>query len=763
MAKNQSGTRAQKPNRTILSRTLLLLVVCGIVAFIVLGARLFHLQIIQHEELEKMAVEQQTRETTVSASRGSITDRNGNIMAMSATAETVYISPHEMELYDEDVNLIASKLSEILGVSAESVIEKSKDTDSWYKTIAKKVELDVSQQVREFKSEYGLKSVHIESDTKRYYPYGSLACHIVGFVGDDNYGLDGTEKMYDEYLEGVDGSVVRLKTASGSDMLYTKFENYYDAIDGCDVELTIDVTAQYYAEKYLGQAIEDNDARNGGCCIIMDVNSGAILGMASYGNYDLNDYLAVSEKEQAKINALATDEEKAEALYQAQLEQWRNMAISDTYEPGSVFKTITLAMALEEGAVTKSESFYCGGSVEVLGRTVPVNCWKDEGHGSQTLTQAAQHSCNVAFVNIGKKIGAEKFYDYVEAFGFFEKTGIDLLGEAGTRNLWWSEEVFCDKNNLSQLAAASFGQTFNITPIQMVTAMSAIANGGELMEPYVVSKVTNADGDVVYSKEPTTVRRVISEETSRTVCSILEEVVGGEGGTGSNAYVSGYRVGGKTGTTTKTTVEVETGVKEYMVSFCGIAPADDPQVAVLVILDNPSNETGIYISGGVMAAPVVGNIMSELLPYLGIEPIYSDNELKYIDVTMPRLESSSVEDAKKQLAALGLGVRVVGDGDTVTDQLPAAKARIATGTEVVLYAGDTKPDKKVIVPDIRKMTAATARQTLAERGLYLNTAGALPTSGNVVVSKQAIDPGSEVAYGSVIRVTLVDQSKLGRY
>ena len=609
----------------MLRRTLFLLSVCGVLAFAVLALRLAWLQIVRHDELEARAIAQQVRETTVGAPRGTIYDRNGVMLAVSAGVDTVYLSPAEIELYNEDASAIARGLADILGLDYDDVYAKTQNTGSWYEVVARRVEPETARQVREFKEAGGYDGLKIEADTKRYYPHGSLAAHVVGFTGTDNTGLGGIEAKYDRFLSGTDGSVLRSTTAEGTDMLFSNWAGYFDAVPGCDVELTVDAGIQYYIEKHLAEAVETYDIQNGAAAICMDVDTGAILAMASLGNFDLNDYQTVSPSARAEIDALPEDE-RADALAAAQQLQWRNKAISDTYEPGSTFKIITLAMALEEGVVGLDSQFYCGGTVSVRGRGTPVRCWKSGGHGSQDLTMAVQHSCNVAFVNIGQLIGAERFYDYAEAFGFFERTGdssaqltgttgIDLGGESGS--IWWSEDVFCDGENLSQLAAASFGQTFNITPIQLITAVSACVNGGNLMRPYLVSRITSPTGETE-EREPELVRRVISEETSATVRSILEQVVGDPNeGTGRNAAVEGYRIGGKTGTSTKTTQEIA-GTKEYIVSFIGVAPADDPELALLVLLDNPSSESGIYISGGQMAAPVVGDMLADILPYLGI-------------------------------------------------------------------------------------------------------------------------------------------------
>lgn len=761
------------PNRMMLRRTLFLLSVCGAAAFVVLAARLYYLQIVRHDELEARAIAQQVRETTVSAPRGTIYDAKGEVLAMSAGVDTIYLSPAEIAQNNEDAGAIAAGLAEILGLDYDAVYAKTQNTRSWYEVVARKVEEDVAKAVREFKEEGGYTGIKLEADTKRYYPNGSLAAHVIGFVGTDNTGLGGIEAKYDKVLSGTNGYVMRSTTAAGTDMLYTSWEDYFDAVPGSDMVLTIDAGIQYYVEKHLAQAVEDYDIQNGAAAICMEVDTGAILAMASLGNFDLNDYQTISGEAMAEIDAAASgDAERAELIAAAQQLQWRNKAISDTYEPGSTFKIITLAMALEEGVVDMNSSFYCGGSTSVLGRNTPVRCWKSGGHGSQTLTQAVQHSCNVAFVNIGQRIGEERFYDYAEAFGFFERTGdssaqltgttgIDLGGESGS--IWWSEDVFCNPENLSQLAAASFGQTFNITPLQLITAVSACVNGGYLMQPYLVQSTTSPDGTVT-EHDSTPVRQVISEETSAKVRQILEQVVGDSTeGTGRNAYVAGYRIGGKTGTSTKTTEEIA-GNKEYIVSFIGFAPADDPQIALLVLLDNPSSESGIYVSGGQMAAPVVGKMMADILPYLGLEPEYSDSELQTMDRAVPDVMGLSIAEAQSKLAESGLSCRVIGSGGAVTSQLPAANSVIASGSEVLLYA-DAAPVGGGSVPNLNGMTYSQAREALAAMGLFIGSDSSVTDADNQLVSGQDIRAGTSAQAGTVITVTLYenDEDMLGIY
>lgn len=773
-ADTRPGRVKPGPSRQMLRRSLFLMAVCGIGAFALLLGRLYQLQIIDHEKYESMAIEQQLRSVPSSAMRGVIYDTNMNTLAVSASVDNVYLSPAEIEMYGEDRELIARGLSEILDISYDEIYEKSGQKGSWYVTVARKLEQDKADEVRAFKTENDLRGVRLETDTKRYYPNSSLACHIIGFVGTDNYGLEGIEAQYNEALSGSPGRTVRATNAMGTELLFSQFEEYYPGEDGYDLVTTIDASIQYYVEKHLKQAVADYDIQNGAGAIAMDVNTGAILAMASLGNYDLNDFLAVSDEDMELINSASDEEEKARLLSEAQSRQWRNKALSDTYEPGSTFKIITLAMALEEGAVSLEDSFYCPGSVSVIGRTSPIRCWKTQGHGSQTLTQAAQHSCNVAFVNIGQRVGAERFYDYCEAFGFLNmtgsddenltaKTGIDLAGESGS--IWWSKNTFCSEKNLSQLAAASFGQTFTITPLQLITAVSACVNGGNLMQPYVVSRMLNPDGSVAYERSPKAVRQVISEETSEQVRQILEQVVGDPNeGTGRNAAVAGYRIGGKTGTSEKVSLEAQTGQKEYIVSFVGFAPADDPQIALLVFLDTPSNKSGIYISGGQMAAPVVGNMFADILPYMGIEPEKAEDEEG--DVSAPMLIEQSLDEAADILEDMELDYRTIGQGDTVTGQLPVAGESIAKGSRVILYLGGAQVSPNMeTVPNLAGLSYESARDLLSGLGLFISTRSPVSGSAQQVVGSQSLAAGTRADHGCVVEVTLIDENEslLGKY
>ena len=775
MANETSGRRDNRvpfrastktPNIMMLRRTRFLLIVCGILAFAVLGIKLFNVMIVHHDEYEKMAIDQQVRTTEITASRGAIYDTNGKILAMNASVDTIFISPAEIVKNKEDPQLIARELSEILDVDYDKILAMTKNTDRWYEVVKRKVEPEVSEKVRAFKKENNLTGVKIEPDTKRYYPYGNLAAHVIGFVGQDNNGLYGLEQRYDSYLTGSAGRIIRATDNRGTDMLFVNYEDYYDETKGDDMNLTIDATIQYYLEKHLQQAVEDYDVQNGAAAIAMDPNSGAILGMVSLGNFDLNDYQKVSDKDQEAIDAETDPDKKAEMLSAAQTKQWRNKALSDTYEPGSTFKIITLAMALEEGVVNENSSFYCGGSTNVLGRTDPLKCWKTTGHGSQNLTQAIQHSCNVALVQIGQLIGARTFYKYAEAFGFLNltsnvdsnltaKTGIDMSGESGS--IWWSQNTFYDPENLSQLAAASFGQTFTITPLQLITAVSACVNGGYLMKPYVVKSIVNSDGEAVVSNSPTVVRQVVSEQTSATVRQILEQVVGDPvDGTGKNAYVAGYRIGGKTGTADKTGTKTNDNPKgDVVVSFMCFAPADDPKYIMLLTMDTPRRDTGTAVYGGTMVAPVAGQIMGEILPALGIEPNYSASELASADAAVPYVVGKSAADAKAALKAAGFACTTVGSGDTVTDQTPAGGAIVPNNASIVLYLGVEKPNAPSTVPNVVGKTPAEANKALTNAGLIMKVTGATSTggsTGSVTAISQSAEAGTELAAGSVVTV-----------
>ena len=795
---------ARRANQVIRSRTLLMMVLLGIVTFLLLFWKLYDLQINQHDELQEKAVAQQTRSTVVTASRGTIYDRNGLPLAISATAETVCVSPKDIVEYVEeqrekqeaaaakakekgeayipgqvrDETYIARGLERLLGVDQETILKKMERTFSQYEMVKKKVDQEIANDVRRFINgeiddegnevpegqRVKLRGVWMQPDAKRYYPYGSLAANVIGFVDGDNQGGVGLEAKYNSVLSGTAGLTVTAKNAAGSDLLY-QYEQYYDAENGKNLVLTLDSNIQYYLEKGIESMADKFDAANGATGIVMDVNTGAILAMASYPNYDLNDYGTVyDEKLQAKLDSTlaaleqnkgsyATEEDYQAAVSKAASNilntQWRNKCIDSTYEPGSTFKPLTLAAALEEGVVNMNTTFTCTGSIKVQGWSKPIGCSRRSGHGTQTLEVATGNSCNPAFITMGLKIGTDRYYDYLESFGLMEPTGVDMIGEVS--GIFSSRAQF--NTNVVSLASYAFGQTFNVTPLALIRAQAACINGGYLYTPYVVDQILDDDGNIVSQHDSTPVRQVISEETSAKVRQCLEYVVAQ--GTGKNGQVAGYRIGGKTGTADKT------GTGDVVVSFMCFAPADDPQVIMLITMDTPSRTTGTYVSGGNMVAPTASQVMGEILPYLGIEPDYTAEQLVGADATVPNVVGKTAEEAKAKLESVGFAYKTVGSGDTVTDQTPAGGAIIPNNATVILYLGAEKSSELCTVPNVVGRTASEANQALTNAGLIMKVTGATSTSsGNVHAISQSVPEGTQVEAGSVITVRFGDSSVL---
>ncbi|MEG1917311.1 MAG: penicillin-binding transpeptidase domain-containing protein [Oscillospiraceae bacterium] len=756
-AKKRKKESARRANRTVRNRTMLLMAILGVATFLVLFFRLYYLQIVQYDELRTKALKQQTRSTVVTASRGTIYDKNGYIMAISATAETVFVSPAEILENKEDPALIARGLSAILGVSEETILKKMEKKSSQYEVILPRAEQELANQVRRFinnevdaagreipeEDRKPIKGIYLVADSKRYYPYHTLASQVVGFVGADNQGLYGLEAKYDDVLTGSSGLVVTSKNAKGTDVLY-QYEQYYDAQNGNNLVLSLDRTMQDYLEKGIAEMADKFDAKNGATGIILDVNTGGVLAMASYPTYDLNDPFTVYDPALKKTLAAGGQ------LGELQLKQWRNKALNDTYEPGSTFKILTLSMALEDGVVTKNSTFQCSGSIRVPGWNRPVNCSRHSGHGHQSLKQATGNSCNPAFISMGLKIGNDAFYQYLKDFGLMEKTGIDELGEPAG-GIFASEKMF--KSNVVSLGMYAFGQTFNVTPLQLITAQAACVNGGYLRTPYLVEQVTDSDGNLLSTHDSTPVRQVISEETSAQVRENLEFVV--SSGTGKNGRVTGYRIGGKTGTADKT----GNPNREVVVSFVCFAPADDPQIMMLITMDTPSRTTGTYVSGGNMVAPTSSKIMSEILPYLGIEPDYSAEGAQGADATVPNVIGLTAEAAKSKLTAVGFTCKTVGSGTTVTDQTPVGGAIVPGNAGILLYLGEKKPDAPCIVPTVVGLTAEAANKALVNAGLIMRYTGATTgSSGNVYAISQSMAAGKSVPAGTVVTVQLGDAS-----
>ena len=740
---NRKDESIRRANRVIQSRTFVLMLIMGIGMFIVLFFKLYSLQITRHEELQAKAVSQQTRSSVVTANRGTIYDASGNILAISSTAETIFLSPKEMNDALNDTEnpaawtkeMVASTLAKILDISEEGILRKMTRTDSMYEVLKYRVDEDIADQVRKFINDNKVKGVYLSTDAKRYYPYGDLAAQVIGFVGTDYTGLFGLEAEYDKELQGKSGLVVTAKANQQNDLLY-EYSQYFDPENGDELQVTLEATVQYYLEKGMSDMCDAYSPANGATGIIMDVRNGGILAMASFPNYDLNDFSTVTDK------TLQERMERGELeLGDAQQLQWRNKALNDTYEPGSTFKILTLSAALEEGLIDMNTTVNCSGSVNISGHT--IHCSNKAGHGLQTLEQSVGNSCNPAFISYGLKLGTEKFYQYMRSFGIMSPTGVDLGGEA--------TGVFAADANFTQLdlACYAFGQNFTVTPLALIAAQAACVNGGYLYTPHFAKQITDSDGNVIWQHDDTPVRQVISEETSATVRECLEYVVAS--GTGKNGQVAGYRIGGKTGTADKG----QTG--DVVVSFLCFAPADDPQIMMLITMDTPSRSTGTYVSGGNMVAPTASHIMEEILPYLGIEPSYSAEELMGVDTTVPNVIGMSVDEAKDRLKERGFACKVEGDGETITDQTPVGGAIIPGKSTVVLYAGAEKSDKMCKVPPLVGCTAAQANTIAANAGLLIRFTGTTSSeSSTVLVFSQDLESGTEVPAGTVITVRLGD-------
>ena len=790
--------RASASKRTIFNRTLFLMAFITPLLFGALMWKLWDVSIVHHDEYQERAAKQQTMELSVSAERGNIYDRNGNILSMSATVYDLIVSPRDLlqsipasEYTDEDTgkvdeakkeSLIAAKqaqlvkdLKGLLPDLEEEFIEKQVYATKYaYRQLKAGIEEEDAEALREYiVANKTSRYLYLNAGTRRYYPYSDLAAQVLGFVN-ANGGAYGIEATYDDVLEGTPGRVVTAKTGDGVQM-HNSYSAYIDAMDGCNVTLTLDATIQAYLEKTLEEGIEEFDVLNGAFGVAMNPKTGAIYAIASVPDFDPNNYAAITDEKlqtQVEANAAAyqeqytnhnpenlTDAEIAEkALAQATADarnsMWRSKAINDSYEPGSTFKAVVLAAALEEGVVSQNDTFMCTGSYKVAGWNKAISCSKKEGHGLQTLAEAVQNSCNPAFMQIGQRLGVEKFYDYFEAFGMTDATGIDLPGESTPKEgiSYWSREAMTGVD----LAVASFGQRFNVTPIQMAAAFAATINGGYLVQPYVVQSVTAQDGTVLSNTEPTIIRQVVSEQTSKICAEILESVVGAPKGTGKNAYVAGYRIGGKTGTS-----EIKNLKGEVIVSFMGFAPADDPEVLVLIAYDRPNrvaegsdwSTTGIFISGGNMPAKKMGPLMAEILDYLDVEKKYTAEESAAVDVAMPGVRGVTVENAAKALKNANLNYRVVGEGDYVTDQVPSPKAKIPGGSTVVLYLGQTAPEETKVVPNVVGMSYEKARAAMEEAGFFMRASGVSVYYGESTLAEgQSVVPGTELAAGTVINV-----------
>ena len=739
-------------------RLMIVMAVLGVGALLLVIWRLYSLMIVDYDYYAGLALRNQTRTTTVTAHRGDIYDRNMNILATDRSVENVYLDPHELKQSKADIDDIARTLGEILEKDPAWIREQAQDFKQRYKQVAARVEEETAAQIRAYINEKEISGIHLEPNAKRFYPYGTLAAQVIGFTNASNEGSEGVEAAYNSFLSGASGRVITTKGNNEMDMPFS-YENFVASRSGCSLVLTLDATVQACLEKQMEAAIDRYAVQNGAFGLVMNAKTGEILAMATLGSYDPNNYLEIHDPNTAaEVEALKDTESYAEALNAARLKQWRNRVLSDGYEPGSTFKVLTMAAALDCGAIDLNTSFHCSGAEQIPGRSQLLHCWRSQGHGSEQTPQALQNSCNLAFAHIALKLGGERFYDYIEKFGILEKTGIDLSGES--KGIFFDRELIVntDKWGTASLTSGSFGQTFKLTPLQLVRAIASVVNGGNLMEPYIVSEIFDADSNTVMKAEPTVVRQTISPETSDTMRTLIRSVV--TEGTAKNAQVAGFSIGGKTGTSEKIDVLDENGqpTLDKIVSFVGIAPMEDPEYIVLVALDTPSRSTGLYISGGVMAAPTVGAVMADILPYLGVQRQFSEEEVASQTVILEDLTGFSQKDAEKYLKSVALSAKIIGQGDTVTDQLPSPGESLPGGSQVLLYLGETAEDTQVEVPDFVGMNRAQASDAAGKLGLYILVTGNTDIAPNVTVTAQDIPAGTAVDRGSTITLEFTDLS-----
>lgn len=746
-SKNNSKKRAEKgPAQRLRQRTAILILLILVLGFGAAVLRLTYLTTVQSSELQESAVDLQLADTTVSAKRGTIYDANGNVLAESASVWQVVMSPVNFK-NDKQRQAAAKGLSEIFDLEYNDVLDDTKQ-QSHYVVVKRRIESDEREKVLELidtlKKDYSCSGViQLLDDYKRYYPKNSLASSVIGFTGSDDQGLEGIEYEYDSYLSGTPGRIITAQNARGTDMPF-RYEQNVESEDGNNVYLTIDETIQSICEKYMQKGVEDNNVLNKGVCIAMDVNTGAILAMVTTDGYDLNNPYELSAKDKKKIKSTAKSKQ-AEAESAALSNMWRNKAVADTYMPGSVFKMCVASAALEENLVNEKTSFTCTGSISVEGET--IHCSNISGHGTQNFVEVISNSCNPAFIQIGQMLGAGKFRQYYQGFGFSDKTGIDLPGEA--EDSFWKE----GKMGGVDLAVASFGQNFTITPIQMITACAAVSNGGYVVQPHVVSKITDSKGNVIKTVDKKVKRQVISDDTSKKMNEYLEYNTERQGA--AAGYISGYKVAGKTGTTEKRGVtKFESSFSEdYISSFCGYAPADDPQIAMLVFFDTPDGDA---YYGSQVSSPVFINIMSEVLPYLDVKTSYTDEELGYVDASAGDYTGVSVDEAKTAVEADGFTATVKGNGSTVISQIPTVSSGLQKGGSIVLYTDSDSQSETVSVPSLIGLSPDEVNDVASAYGLNVSFSGATTSSGTS--SSQNVEAGTSVSPGTVITVSFADFS-----
>ncbi len=740
-----------KPGKMMITRIVIIMIIMILSLSIVSGASLVNIMIINGEKYQNKASEQQLYDSLVTAPRGDIYDRNMQVLATSSTAWTVYITPNGIrKITDADQRekvrtVIAKGLSEILDVEYDTVYEGT-NKNSYYVIVKKKIDKALADKVRQFIADNKdlniTKYIGLDETTKRYYPNDSLASVVLGFVGSDEQGLAGIESYYDNELTGIAGRIVAAKNAAGTDMPFT-YEKVEEATKGNSLVLTLDSYIQYTAEKYLETAIEQNQIAERGAAVVMNVNTGAVLAMAVKGDFNPNEPFVLSSEDQKKVDEEKDEEAKSKLRSELLNRQWRNKAVSDSYEPGSVFKVVTASIAIEENLISEKNSFFCNGRTTVAGQG--YGCWKHGGHGTQDLKKAIANSCNPAFITIGQLVGVSTFSKYFKAFGFAEKTGIDLPGE--------SRSTYHQESNMGpvELASSSFGQTFNVTPVQLLSAVSAAVNGGYLVQPHLLEKKLDHNNKVVETTTTGYKRQVISETTSATMRTLMQFV--SENGA-KNSLVSGYKIGAKTGTSQKVSKIQATGDKYLYIGSCmTVAPIEKPEIAVFVMLDEPK---GSNYYGGVISAPVNSKIMTDVLPYLGYEPSYTEEELEKLSIEVPDTVGDEIANAKGKVTAKKLEFKVVGSGDKVVRQLPEAGSKVVNGGVVILYTDDSK-DKSATVPDFKGLTATEANKAAANAGVNIEFSGNTATSG-LKSYNQSIKSGTKVEAGTIVTVYFRDES-----
>ncbi len=728
----------KKPTKQMESRSLKAFIIFCVALVIIIG-NLFWIQVIKGEEYRLKAERNQLSDTVIAANRGTIYDSNMKVIAQSASAWLVYINPSKITT-DEQKQLLVDGFVDIFELDKETVEKKVNREQSGYEKIIGQIDNNKKAQLQEYLSNHKDQKlgtiVGIDPDTKRYYPLGSFASTIIGFTGSEDIGRSGLELKYNNELTGEAGRIITAKNALSGDMP-NDYETTYDARQGYSLVLTIDEVIQYYLEQQLAQAVSETQAKYA-YGIVMDVKTGAILGMSTMPDYDLNaPYKIHSDAVIKEIQEMEDDNAKAQAETNALYSQWRNRTVTDSYEPGSTFKLFVAAAALEEGLMTTDTTYNCTSRIKVA--DYYQNCFNHKAHGTQTVAEALPNSCNTFFITMGQKMGAVTFSKYFEAFGFTETTGIDLPSEA--KPVAGKTYYEAENMGVAELSSASFGQTFQISPIQMITAVSAFGNGGKLMRPYLVSKILDEDGNIISETEPYVKRQVVSEKTADIMTELMEQVV--VWGTAKNAYVAGYHIAGKTGTSEKIGANA---ADQTVASFVGFAPANNPEIAVFIALDEPQ----YYATGGSGAAPVAGRIFENILAYLNVDPEYSDEEISKMTVSAPNLIGESTENVKSK--ASDFTVKIIGEGTSVVSQTPAPGQTLPKGGVIVVYTDETTEKQKAVVPELTGLTLTEANRVAANAGFNIKIAGTTQGSGQILSYKQSVAKDTTAETGTTITV-----------